>query len=278
MSGLRLGFMSTGSPTLGMGILSWRGAASLAHALDSYHAANLFSLFDERAIVLPDPDEAVLAIAQKHPLTLHRHPHNLGIAGGMRAVAEALSTDYVLFLENDCPLIEDLGTARTQLNRALEIIESKAAFMARLRSRREPGEVFNTLAKYQRYWSPGAAPRLRRWLRPHKAKRLCGTAIYDSPQPHLKHPAYIKEAAPENYIVSPKVLPWTNQSILIRRLDFLNIILPFVEGQPLTRAVNGFHNVEIELNQSRFWTESAFNIFCPPGLFTHQRLGDRGYV
>jgi len=276
------GFMSTGKsnspPSLGLSILSWRGAASLEYALETYQKAGLFSLFDERVIILPDPDEPVIKTAKKHPLTLHKFKNNLGIAGGMRAAAEALSTDYVLFLENDCPLIETYETAKEQLRLSLDALETKAAFMARLRSRRDPGELFNTLDKYRRYWSPGIAPKLRRTLRPHKANRLCGSAIYNGPNAHKKHPDYIRQYSHDHYIISPAAMPWTNQSILLRRQDFLNVICPYVESQPLTRSINGFHNVEIELNRSQFWTHSNYNIFCPPGLFTHKRLGDRGYV
>jgi hypothetical protein len=270
--------MSTGKPSIGMGILSWRGAASLDYALGSYSASGLFNLFGERAIILPEPDEAVKSIAAQHPLTSYEFDRNLGIAGGMRAVAETLSTDYVLFLENDCPLIESYEAAEKQIAQSIEALEAGAAFMARLRSRREPGELFNTLEKYQNYWADGLKPTIRRTLRPLKAKRLCGTAVYARSDPHLKHPNYISRYDDDSYIVSPKAMPWTNQSILLRRRDFLDVILPFVESQALTRAINGFHNIEIELNQSRFWTGSDMNIFCPPGIFTHKRLGDRGYL
>jgi len=261
-----------------MSILSWRGAASLDYALETYRAENLFSLFDERVIILPEPDDDVRAVASKHPLNAYEFEQNLGIAGGMRAAAEKLTTDYVLFLENDCPLIESFDSAQKQITLAVDVLETKAAFMARMRSRHSPGELFNTLGKYQRYWENGLMPILRRTLRTAKAKRLCGSAVYAGPAPHLRHPGYITKHSPENYIVSPAVMPWTNQSILMRRRDFLDIILPFVEAQPLTRAINGFHNIEIELNKTRFWTESDFKIFCPHGLFTHKRLGDRGYV
>jgi len=282
MCAQRRGFMNTGKsnppPSLGMSILSWRGAASLEYALKTYQKEKLFSLFDERVIILPDPDDAVIMTAEKYPLKRHVFKNNLGIAGGMRAAAEALSTDYILFLENDCPLIESYETAKQQLSLSLDVLETKAAFMARLRSRSEPGELFNTLDKYRRYWQPGLAPKLRRMLRPHKAKRLCGSAIYDGPNAHQKHPEYIQQYSPDHYIISPAAMPWTNQSILLRRQDFLDIIYPYVDAQPLSRAINGFHNIEIELNRSRFWTQSNYNIFCPPGLFTHKRLGDRGYV
>ena len=274
--------MNTGNPpptrpTLGMGILSWRGGASLEYALSTYESAGLFDLFDERAIILPDPNEAVRSVAARHPLQAHEFPQNLGIAGGMQAVAEALTTDYVLFLENDCPLIEAIDDAKAQLEISLQALEDGVCFISRLRSRRDPGDLFTTLPKYRRYWDDGFKAKLRRTLRPNKAQRLCGTAVYAELNPHKRHPKFIKKYSDNSYIVSPQVIPWTNQSILMRRRDFLDIILPFVEAQPLTRTINGFHNIEIELNGSKFWTQSNFKILSPPGLFTHQRLGDRGY-
>ena len=275
--------MSTGSlpsarPTLGMGILSWRGTASLEYALSTYENAGLFDLFDERVIILPDPDEAVISVAARHPLQAHEFPKNLGIAGGMQAVAEALTTDYILFLENDCPLIESLSDAKAQLDLSLQALEAGVCFMARLRSRLNPGELFTTLPKYERYWGDGLAPKIRRALRPAKASRLSGTAVYSIPNPHERHANFIKKYSADTYIVSPKVMPWTNQSVLMKRRDFLDVILPYVLSQPLSRAVNGFHNVEIELNRSSFWTDSNFNTLCPKGLFTHKRFGDRGYT
>lgn len=272
--------MSSQTPTVGMGILSWRGADSLKYALSTYAKADLFSLFDERVIILPDPDDAVRAIAHKHPLKAIEFAQNLGIAGGMRAVAEALTTDYVLFLENDCPLIEPITKARSQIELSIDALETGQAFMARLRSRRNPGELFATLGKYKRYWDKNLSANLRRTIRPTKAMRLCGTAVYAIENPDQHHPKFIQEYSPNSgtYIVSPKAMPWTNQSILMKRRDFLDVILPFVEAQPLKRGINGFHNVEIELNRSAFWTQSNFNILCPKGLFTHKRFNDRGYV
>jgi len=269
-------------PTLGMGILSWRGSHSLDNALHSYAKEDLFSLFDRRAIILPDPDGEIITLAKKHPLELHTFPKNIGIAGGMKAIAENLPTDYILFLENDCPLIENFAEAKRQITLALDVLQKKQAFMARLRSRRLPGEHFTTLDKYKRYWGAGVLPKYRRSLRPAKAKRLSGTAIYVDNDEAQKHPEDIQLHSQHdngsNYLVGSNIMPWTNQSILIRREAFLDRIIPYVKSQPLRRTINGFHNIEIELNRSDFWVQSNHKIFCPPGLFTHKRLEYRGYA
>ncbi len=290
MSGQRLGLQSIGSeaavskvrPTIGMGILSWRGAKSLDYALKSYAYEALFSYFDACAIILPEPDTAVKQAASQHPLDIYELTQNIGIAGGMKTIAQKLTTDYVLFLENDCPLIESADEARRQIDMALNVLDTDVAIMARLRSRRLPGEHFTTLEKYRRYWQNGTLPKLRRMLRPAKAKRLSGTAIYASQAPAEKHPQsiqiYTGDPSGTSYLVNSNVMPWTNQSILIKREIFLEVILPYVESCPLRRPVNGFHNIEIALNQSDFWVKSGYKIFCPKGLFTHKRLEYRGYA
>jgi len=44
--------------SVGLGILSWRGHASLNQSLKSYAKEDFFSLFDEAMIFLPDPSRS----------------------------------------------------------------------------------------------------------------------------------------------------------------------------------------------------------------------------
>jgi len=264
-------------PTIGLGILSWGGARSLQNSIISYKAENLFELFDQSALVLPQADEEILRVSKEFPGDVIKYPENLGIALGMKAVAQALETDYILLLENDCPLIETREEAARQIYKAVELIENGRAIMARFRSVRQPGEPFHIDKKYKRYFNLGIVPRLRRLLRPGKARRLLGSAVFFEDNPAQIHPAHIQNAGDGFYLVSAKSLPWSNQSILLKRDVFLNVIMPYVETAPTTRRVNGFRNIEIELNQSKFWTQSGWSTACGPGLFTHERIEDRGY-
>lgn len=263
--------------TVGLGILSWRGHASLDAALQSYKDANLFSLFDEVLLFLPEPYPEIEAVAKNYPVRVETMPVNRGIARGMEEVATRLSTDYILMMENDCPLVESREEASRQIQKAIALIDSDAAIMARMRSVRAPGELFNTLGKYRRYWGSGIMPWIRRTLRPGKARRLCGSAVYDGADPATRHPDFITDAGEGFSLVSTAVMPWTNQSILIRRKVFLDIIMTLVHAQPYGRLVNGYRNVEIEMNNNPGWTQSGWSVACGPGLFTHKRAEDRGY-
>lgn len=266
-------------PTVGLGILSWRGHRSLDAALSTYKKADFFSLFDECMIFLPDPDEDVKKVATKYPLRIETDPGNYGILVGMEEIAKRLKTDYIFFTENDNPLLESRAEARRQIAKAQELLMSDQAKMARMRHVKNYGETFNIIDKYYRYFpkSDTFTAKLRRLLRPEKAHRLSGAAIYGCDNPAEKFPKVITDAGDGFYLVDAAVLAWTNQSIMIERDFFLNTIIPYCKSIPLGRNINGFHSIEIELNRSKFWTKSGWKIACGPGLLTHQRANDRGY-
>lgn len=265
--------------SLGLGMLSWHGHASLDAALQSYAKEDFFSLFDECMLFAPEADKKVIATAQQYPIRIESAPDNKGILAGMTEIAERLTTDYIFFTENDCPLVESHESARQQITTALELLHRGRACMARMRHTRQFGETFGTYDKYLRYFpTPDSFPaRIRRTLRPAKAKRLCGTSIYVEDHPDQKFPKHITKAENNFYLVDAAVMPWTNQSILVQRKFFLNTIIPYCTSAPLRRTINGFRNLEIELNQSRFWTQSGWKIACGTGLLTHKREDDRGY-
>ncbi len=267
------------SPSVGLGILSWRGHRSLDAAMASYQRADFFSLFDDCMIYLPDPDHDVQDVAAKYPLRIEKNTENLGILVGMEEIAKRLRTDYIFFTENDCPLLEPRAEAERQIMISLSLLASGQAKMARMRHVKKFGETFNIIDKYYRYFpNPDTViAKLRRLFRPEKAHRLSGAAIYGNAAPAEKFPKNITDVGDGFYLVDAAVMPWTNQSIMIERDFFLKTILPYCKSIPLGRNINGFRSIEIELNRSKFWTKSGWKIVCGPGLLTHQRANDRGY-
>jgi len=265
--------------TIGLGVLSWRGHRSLDIAMSSYQKADFFSLFDDSMIFLPDPDENVRKVAAKYPLRIETDPSNAGILIGMEEIAKRLNTEYVYFTENDCPLLETRDEAKRQIDKAMQLLTQNKACMARMRHIKKYGEAFNIIDKYYRYFpEPDTiSSKLRRIVRPEKARRLSGAAIYGTARPSQKFPKDIKDAGDGFYLVNAAVMPWTNQSILIKRKFFLETIIPYCKSVPMGRNANGFRTIEIELNRSKFWVNSGWKIACGPGLHTHKRADDRGY-
>lgn len=264
--------------SIGLSILSWRGAETLVPSLKSYAAASLFDEFSESQVFLPDPDEAVLEAAAKFDVKIKTIPQNLGIMENMVAAAEALSTNYILMLENDCPLIEPISEVRRQITMSLELLKRDDVIMSRLRSVREPGQAFTGLAKYRALQDRSFKSNLTKRFRPGKLRRLTGYALYDGPDGPDRHPEYFENIGDGFYIIDAQVMPWTNQSILIHREIFLKNIIPLARSVKTNRHANNQSNLEIELNKTPLWRNSGWKIVCGPGLFTHERIGDRGYA
>ncbi len=271
--------------TIGLGILSWKGGDSLKTSLASYAQENLFSLFDENVIFLPEQRAYETQIAQDFNLKIFGHTQNLGILGGFKALASAMTADYILLLENDCPLIENFAEAKRQIMLGQSLLENGTAHIIRLRHRQYAGQDWSVLRKYRiLYPAPNASwlqilkCSLKRSLRPQKAERLKGWSIY-APESLGKSlfPDVVQYYSDDDYYVTDSAyLPWTNQSILMKRDFFLNMIIAYAESADTTRRINGFRNLEIEMN-SNFWQQGHFKIAIPKGLFTHQRIDDRGY-
>jgi len=264
--------------SIGLSILSWRGAEALRPTLESYQRAGLFDLFDESQIYLPDPDNAVLAIASKCNIQTKTSPINLGIMGNMITAAEQLSTDYILMLENDCPLIEPLDEVKRQLENSILLLQRENVIMSRLRSVREPGQAFTGLEKYRRLYDGTLQSFFVRHFRPDHHRRLSGYALYDGKSSIERHSDHFEHIGDETYLVDAAIMPWTNQSILINRKFFLDKIIPIAQSVKTKRHANNLPNLEIEMNKSRKWHRSGWKIACGPGLFTHERIGERGYV
>ena len=254
----------------GLGILAWRDAGGLEANLAGYAAAGLPDLFAERALFFQEVTDDKRALAARHGYRAEGAPDNLGILGGFEALARALTTDTVLLLEEDLPLVEDADTVRAQVDEATRLLLEERAQVVRLRSRRLPGQKFDLPGKYARYHGDGPLAPLRRALRPGKAKRLVGGAVYVRDKADRAHRGLIDRTDEGTYLVSAACLPWTNQSVMVRRDFFLSRICAHAAAHPSRRRVNGFPDIEREWN-GKVWRRSGWTVAVPDGLFTHER-------
>jgi len=259
-----------------IGILSWKGYDSLINSLKTYENNGLSKLTKHKYICLPDYKKEGIEIAKKFyykPILIKK---NLGILGGFKALAENMPEGPILLLENDLPLIENEKTTYQQLKKSLELLSNQTVIQIRLRSRTNPGEPFVGIKKYKKYWSNNFASSIMRHMRPYKAESLIGTSIYLLEEPKKRHPEHIKEVSDSFYSVSSSVLNWANLAILVDRDKYLNVIIKKAESINSSKTINGFKNIEIELNNS-WWRKQNYQIVVAPGLFTHHRISDRGY-
>jgi len=264
--------------SLGLGVLSWKGWESLEAALESYAKADFFSLFDEQVLFLPEIDDRGRGVGARFGMRFEGSDANLGILGGFRALASAMTSDIVLLLENDCPLIERADVARERVETARRALAAGEVDVFRLRSRLRPGQRFQAKRKYEAMFpAPGDPPArrlaasLHRAVRPDKARRLAGGAVYAEAAPEARHPNVIERRPEGWWRVSSAVMPWTNQSIMVRREFFLDTILAYAAARPSSRTVNGFPDIEKELNRP-WWRKGGFRVGVGEGLFTHERV------
>ena len=269
---------------IGIGVLSWRGYRSLDAMLHVLATSGLPSQLGERLVFLPEEEAQGREIAARYGFAHAGSPANLGILGGFRALAEAMESEFVLLLENDIHLSEPLAEAERQLGEGLRLLREGQAHVVQMRSRRAPGDPFSALQKYARYHPPADAAlaarvmgALRRAVRPGKARRFAGTAPFVEAAPEVRFPRQVRRDRETGFaFLSSRDRGWSNQPFLIGRRFFLDVILARADAVESRRRVNGFKNIEIELND-RWWRDQDFTIAMAPGLFTHVRLDDRGY-
>ena len=69
---------------------------------------------------------------------------------------------------------------------------------------------------------------------------------------------------------------WSNLAIIVDRNFFLNVIIKEAEITDSKKKINGFKNIEIELNK-KWWRDKNWNLIITKGLFKHLRVDNRGY-
>ena len=259
-----------------IGILSWKGYDSLNHSLISYEKNGLSSLTNDKFICLPEYNEEGIEIAKKFKYKPILIRENIGILGGFKELAKKMPKGPILLLENDLELIENKRNTYNQIKKSIDLLYKHNAIQVRLRSRFDPGEPFVGIKKYKQYWSNSFLCSIRRFFRPAKAKKLIGTSIYSIQNPEQRHPEHVKKLSNKFYLVSSSNLNWANLAILVDRDSYLRIIIKRAEQIISKNYINGFKNIEIELN-SKWWIEKEFKILLSPGLFKHNRLSHRGY-
>lgn len=281
--------MNKDLPSIGFGITSWRSPDTLAGTLGSYSKVGLNQLFDDSVICLQDASPEDKDLCEDFGMRWIDQP-NRGIAESMRRIARELNTDLVLFLENDCPVVEEREAIYNRLNIVKEAFQKGQTDIFRLRHRWNVGEMFayskylkshrirdphpeylkrstKAGAKYQ----PGT---LENFLHYYRAQHCKGRAIYVEAAPEQRFPEAITKMGTEPdewFVTDSRYLNWTNQSCVVRREWFLNTLMPYVDAHPSRRTSNGFQSPERPLN-CHWWRKQRFKIGVGTGIFTHTRI------
>ncbi len=259
-----------------IGILSWKGYSSLYNSLKTYEENGLNSLTPSKFICLPEYNNEGIKICKNFGYKPILFKNNIGILNGFKNLAINMLDGPLLLLENDLSLVANDKITHILLKQSLEHLYKYKAAQVRLRSIKDPGEPFHAINKYKKYWGCGTIKKIKRLLRPDKAKKLIGTAIYSEKDPHIKFPKYISKLENNSYLITSEIMNWSNLAILVDKNFFLNVIIKEAESTDSTKKINGFKNIEIELNK-QWWRDKRWNLIITNGLFKHLRVDDRGY-
>ncbi len=269
---------SSSSPSsLGLSLLSWKAPKTLAATLAAL-PSEFLDLFEDKVIYFQEISSKDRELAEQYGFRYEGNDANVGIREGIKQAVLANQCEQVLFLENDVCFNQELDSAITQLKTAHQALVDGIVPVVRLRHRQEPGQAYPAIAKYKNYWGDAATQnstklKLKRLLRPTKARKLIGQAVMVLDHPEQHFDARDIQLQEQNYYtVNTAVLPWTNQSILLQKEWFLNTLIPIAEASKTKRHVNGFPDLEKELN-SAWWRQQTFRMgVSNPGIFTHHRL------
>jgi hypothetical protein len=272
-------------PELTLGMISWKAPKTVAHTVATYEQADILDLFAARRIHFNEISADDRAIATQYGFDATGTANNAGIFGGVDALVAAITTPYVLFVENDCPVVTDRAGVICAIARVLDDMRTHDVPVFSMRSRRQPGEKFWRRERYeQRFrlvWPLGSALEQRRPLtnviqRTYEDARrsaLRGSAIYAEEDPTVRHPTIIQKSTNGNWLTRSPYLHWSNCCFLART-DFLrDVVLDQVRRHPAPTTLNGQQDIEAALKANRWWRRQSINMgVCEPGPFTHERL------
>lgn len=275
--------------TIGVGILSWKSKKTLEKSLQSYEKVGFKDLFDEVKIIFQEISEEDKQLAQKYGYDYVGTDENLGIQNGHKLIYENLTTDYVLVLENDNPVIVERDLLEKRLTQASKLLEDGEVDVMRLRHRWNFGEGFS-LDKYLEFYDienlhekycaidvnstflTKYKKKLIRLLRPEKAIRIAGYSLYFEKEPEKIFPQFIKKIDEEVFCVSSYIMTWTNQSVLLKR-SFYGELITYAYNNPSSRTSNTYQDLEKPLN-CKWWRDQNYKVGISEGIFTHNRFDD----
>ena len=159
---------------LGVVFLSWKSNKTLKNSLLKFTQELPASLFNDALIYFQEISSSDSVLAKEFGFRAEGNDQNVGILHGMKQAISQVKSEFILYLECDCVLVEDKESAIKILSDSLEEIRQNNINVMRLRHLKKGGSDY-TPYKHLRYW-PDVDNRsdfrklLNRCFRPFKLK------------------------------------------------------------------------------------------------------------
>lgn len=233
---------------ISIGILSWHSGQVLVDTLTTYHNNGLFDMVNDVTILFQEFNDQDYQIAKHFGLNIIGMNFNIGIGKAFIKLTENAQSHYVLVLEHDWNLIEDIDTTYKRLQRSISAIEM-GMDVVRLRHRKMPG-VPHFSFQYR-----------DRELEYYDKEIECTSPhLLDSVhwcEPDVKFPELIKKSE-DMFWTTSRYGNWTNNPCLYKKQFYLDVVRPFAgEG------------IGLEGNISKWWAQQNYKVGHNEGLFMH---------
>ena len=277
---------------LSVAILGWKSLRTTRHSLETYKAAGLFDCCGEFFIYYNQYSEEDRRLGEEMGVRTLGDGENRGNWGGQKKILENAKNDYILFLENDHPVVTSPEETRYWMTASLELLKSGRADMVQLRHRQRLGDGYGYNKFFQYHYIRELEDRLenaekllppnyghdtpmrflRRHLRPFAAIRRHISIAYLEKHPERIMPKWIKREG-DFLIFDSRILNFSESPFMVSR-SFYEKISAFAEKHTRHRTILGHQELEYILN-CRWWRQQHFRIaMCDRGIFGHQRLDD----
>lgn len=242
---------------ISIGILAWNSGQVLVDTLTTYHQNGLFDMVNDVTILFQEFSEQDYQIAKHFGLDFIGLTQNIGIGKAFIKLTKNAQSDYILVLEHDWNLIEDMETTYNTLQRSYQAIEM-GLDVVHLRHRKNPGFPhfsFRHQGNELNYYDEeiGATS-------PH---------LLDSVhwcEPDIEFPEQIKKSE-DMFHTTSRYGNWTNNPCLYKKQFYLDTVNPF--------AGDG---IALEGNIGKWWVQQNYKVGHNEGLFMHndwQKYGKR---
>lgn len=232
-------------------ILSWKSHKTLNNTLSSYKKNGLLELSNQRLIFFQEISEEDKTIATGYDLDFLGSKNNIGIGKAFSELVNNAKSDYILLLENDWELVEDISNVYKIISDSISFLKNDIADVVRLRHRKNYGHPL---------WSKTA----------FEGNELNGlTHILESihwiEDPHLRFPDYIKKikGEPDWFRSFSKNASFSNSPSLYKKTWFMQNLFNFFYES---------NNLWLEIDIREWWQNQNFKVVMGPGLFKHNDL------
>ncbi len=265
------------------GVLSFGALQTISRALRAHRESGLIDCAGEFFVHFNAITPEDRKVAEEAGVRCTGTAENRGIYGGFRAVAEHAKNPYVLILENDIVPLPGAPVRECLESCVSDMIEHNIKTFC-LRSRYEPGQG----APYGKYVKTfgvadpivpsviarktGPFSKLKMFLEHGSIDKFRAAAVYCERSPEQVQKHAMRKLPSGNFLTDSRYRNWSNQSVLVERHYFLDVVCRRVEEHPDPRLVNGHQDIERALNR-RWWRRRRDPMgHAAEGVFTHRRL------